>query len=166
MSQIVSRIWKPVQRRGAERYLQLTVLSFAASVSVTRLILRTNRLPTTRKRDTPHRTRTIRRRLPLRSQPTTTALRQSLGIHMERNPIWARSRLIHRRGGKIHHPDKRLLLPSRSPDNIRFFPTHSTALPENKQRTTTRCKKQPLHSHRGTPRSTRSLTRNQMNLRK
>ncbi len=39
MSQIVSRIWKPVQRRGAERYLQLTVLSFAASVSLTRLIL-------------------------------------------------------------------------------------------------------------------------------
>jgi hypothetical protein len=39
MSQIVSRIWKPVQRRGVERYLQLTVLSFAASVSLTRLIL-------------------------------------------------------------------------------------------------------------------------------
>jgi hypothetical protein len=39
MSQIISRIWKPVQRRGAERYLQLTVLSFAASVSLTRLIL-------------------------------------------------------------------------------------------------------------------------------
>ncbi|MBE0633988.1 hypothetical protein IH574_05405, partial [Candidatus Bathyarchaeota archaeon] len=39
MSQIVSRIWKPVHRRGAERYLQLTILSFAASVSVTRLIL-------------------------------------------------------------------------------------------------------------------------------
>lgn len=39
MSQIVSRIWKPVRRRGAERYLQLTILSFAASVSMTRLIL-------------------------------------------------------------------------------------------------------------------------------
>ena len=39
MSQIVSRIWKPVPRRGAERYLQLTVLSFAASVTLTRLIL-------------------------------------------------------------------------------------------------------------------------------
>ena len=39
MSQIISRIWKPVRRRGAERYLQLTVLSFAASVSLTRLIL-------------------------------------------------------------------------------------------------------------------------------
>ena len=39
MSQIVSRIWKPVRRRGAERYLQLTILSFAASVSLTRLIL-------------------------------------------------------------------------------------------------------------------------------
>lgn len=39
MSQIVSRIWKPVRRRGAERYLQLTVLSFAASISLTRLIL-------------------------------------------------------------------------------------------------------------------------------
>ncbi len=39
MSQIISRIWKPVQRRGAEKYLQLTVLSFAASVSLTRLIL-------------------------------------------------------------------------------------------------------------------------------
>jgi hypothetical protein len=39
MSQIVSRIWKPVRRRGAERYLQLTVLGFAASVSLTRLIL-------------------------------------------------------------------------------------------------------------------------------
>ena len=39
MSQIVSRIWKPVRRRGAETYLQLTVLSFAASISLTRLIL-------------------------------------------------------------------------------------------------------------------------------
>jgi hypothetical protein len=39
MSQIVSRIWKPVRRKGAERYLQLTILSFAASVSLTRLIL-------------------------------------------------------------------------------------------------------------------------------
>ena len=35
----MSRIWKPVRRRGAERYLQLTILSFAASVSMTRLIL-------------------------------------------------------------------------------------------------------------------------------
>ncbi|MCW4012911.1 MAG: hypothetical protein NWF07_07955, partial [Candidatus Bathyarchaeota archaeon] len=39
MSQIISRIWRPVPRRGAERYLQLTVLSFAASVTLTRLIL-------------------------------------------------------------------------------------------------------------------------------
>jgi hypothetical protein len=45
MSQIVSRIWKPVQRRGAERYLQLTILSFAASVSVTRLILQLTGYP-------------------------------------------------------------------------------------------------------------------------
>lgn len=35
----MSRIWKPVRRQGAERYLQLTILSFAASVSLTRLIL-------------------------------------------------------------------------------------------------------------------------------
>ncbi|MFC1802956.1 hypothetical protein ACFL0D_03200 [Thermoproteota archaeon] len=39
MSQIISRIWKPVQRRGTVRYLQLTILSFAASVSLTRLLL-------------------------------------------------------------------------------------------------------------------------------
>lgn len=39
MSQVVSRIWKPVRRKGAERYLQLIILSFAASVSLTRLIL-------------------------------------------------------------------------------------------------------------------------------
>lgn len=39
MSHVISRIWKPVKRRGAERYLQLTILSFAASVSVTRLVL-------------------------------------------------------------------------------------------------------------------------------
>jgi len=45
MSQIVSRIWKPVQRRGAERYIQLTVLSFAASVSLTRLILQLTGYP-------------------------------------------------------------------------------------------------------------------------
>ncbi len=32
-------LWKPVRRNGAERYLQLTVLSFAASVTLTRLIL-------------------------------------------------------------------------------------------------------------------------------
>ncbi len=45
MSQIISRIWKPVRRRGAERYLQLTVLSFAASVSLTRLILELTNYP-------------------------------------------------------------------------------------------------------------------------
>ena len=45
MSQIVSRIWKPVRRRGAERYLQLTILSFAASVSLTRLILKLTGYP-------------------------------------------------------------------------------------------------------------------------
>ena len=39
MSHVISRIWKPVKRRGAERYLQLTILSFAASVSITRLVL-------------------------------------------------------------------------------------------------------------------------------
>jgi hypothetical protein len=33
------RIWKPVKRMGAERYVQLTILSFAASVSFTRLFL-------------------------------------------------------------------------------------------------------------------------------
>jgi hypothetical protein len=41
----VSRIWKPVQRRGAERYIQLTILSFAASVSITRLILELTNFP-------------------------------------------------------------------------------------------------------------------------
>jgi hypothetical protein len=39
MSQVVSRIWEPVRRKGAERYIQITILSFAASVSLTRLIL-------------------------------------------------------------------------------------------------------------------------------
>lgn len=39
MSQVISRIWEPVRRRGSERYLQITILSFAASVSLTRLIL-------------------------------------------------------------------------------------------------------------------------------
>lgn len=39
MSQIISRVSEPVRRKGAERYLQLTLLSFAASVSLTRFIL-------------------------------------------------------------------------------------------------------------------------------
>ncbi len=39
MSELVSRIWEPVRRKGSERYLQLTILSFAASISLTRLIL-------------------------------------------------------------------------------------------------------------------------------
>ena len=39
MSRIISRIWVPVRRKGAERYLQFTLLSFAASISVTRLVL-------------------------------------------------------------------------------------------------------------------------------
>ena len=39
MSQLVSRVWKPVQRKGADRYLRLSILSFAASVSLTRLTL-------------------------------------------------------------------------------------------------------------------------------
>jgi hypothetical protein len=39
MSHIVSRIWEPVQRMRAETYLQIMLLSFAASVSLTRLFL-------------------------------------------------------------------------------------------------------------------------------
>ena len=39
MSHIVSRIWEPVQRMRAESYLQVMLLSFAASVSLTRLFL-------------------------------------------------------------------------------------------------------------------------------
>ena len=39
MSHLISRIREPVRRKKAERYLQLTLLSFAASVSLTRLIL-------------------------------------------------------------------------------------------------------------------------------
>ncbi|MBN2335151.1 hypothetical protein JXL21_06285 [Candidatus Bathyarchaeota archaeon] len=39
MSQIVSRIWAPVKRNRVETYLQLMLLSFAASVCVTRMIL-------------------------------------------------------------------------------------------------------------------------------
>jgi hypothetical protein len=39
MSRLISRIWEPVRRKGAERYIRLTLLSFAASVSVTRLLL-------------------------------------------------------------------------------------------------------------------------------
>jgi hypothetical protein len=39
MSEIVSRIWEPVRRKGSEKYLQLTILSFAASISLTRLVL-------------------------------------------------------------------------------------------------------------------------------
>jgi len=39
MSHLISRIRDPVRRKGAEKYLQMTLLSFAASVSLTRLIL-------------------------------------------------------------------------------------------------------------------------------
>ncbi len=39
MSHVVSRIWEPVQRTRAETYLQITLLSFSASVSLTRLFL-------------------------------------------------------------------------------------------------------------------------------
>lgn len=39
MSHLISRIREPVRRKGAEKYLQMTLLSFAASVSLTRLIL-------------------------------------------------------------------------------------------------------------------------------
>ncbi len=39
MKDYVSRIRKPVKREGAERYLLLTLLSFAASVTCTRLLL-------------------------------------------------------------------------------------------------------------------------------
>jgi hypothetical protein len=39
MSQIISRVTKPVRRRGAEKYLQLNLLSFAASVTITRFFL-------------------------------------------------------------------------------------------------------------------------------
>lgn len=39
MSQIISRVSNPVRRKGAERYLQLNLLSFAASVTFTRLCL-------------------------------------------------------------------------------------------------------------------------------
>jgi len=39
MRDVVSRIWEPVQRTRAETYLQITLLSFAASVSLTRLFL-------------------------------------------------------------------------------------------------------------------------------
>jgi len=39
MGQVLSRIRKPVRRGGVERYLLLTLLSFAASVAATRLFL-------------------------------------------------------------------------------------------------------------------------------
>jgi hypothetical protein len=39
MSRIISRIWEPVRRKGAERYIKITLVSFAASVSLTRLTL-------------------------------------------------------------------------------------------------------------------------------
>ena len=39
MKQIIRAILKPVQRKGAGRYLQLNLLSFAASVSLTRILL-------------------------------------------------------------------------------------------------------------------------------
>lgn len=39
MNQIISTVLKPVQRKGAERYLQLNLLSFAGSVSLTRFLL-------------------------------------------------------------------------------------------------------------------------------
>jgi len=39
LSQIISRVSKPVRRKGVERYLQLNLLSFAASVTFTRLFL-------------------------------------------------------------------------------------------------------------------------------
>lgn len=39
MNQILSRIRTPVKRQGAETYLLLTLLSFAASVTITRLFL-------------------------------------------------------------------------------------------------------------------------------
>lgn len=39
MNKIISTVLKPVQRKGAERYLQLNLLSFAASVSLIRIFL-------------------------------------------------------------------------------------------------------------------------------
>ncbi len=45
MTPIVSRIWEPVQRVRAETYLQIMLLSFAASVSLTRLFLELSGYP-------------------------------------------------------------------------------------------------------------------------
>ena len=39
MTKTISRVSKTVRRKGAERYLQLNLLSFAASVSLTRILL-------------------------------------------------------------------------------------------------------------------------------
>jgi hypothetical protein len=45
MNRIVSRIRRPVRREGAERYLLFTLLSFAASVALTRLFLELTNYP-------------------------------------------------------------------------------------------------------------------------
>jgi hypothetical protein len=45
MSKYISRVWEPVLRKGSDRYLQLMILSFAASVSLTRLILEVTGYP-------------------------------------------------------------------------------------------------------------------------
>jgi len=45
MGQVLSRIRKPVRRGGVERYLLLTLLSFAASVGLTRLFLEVTGYP-------------------------------------------------------------------------------------------------------------------------
>ena len=58
----------------------------------------TNRLPPARKQHTPYSPRTLRRSNPIHSQSLTAAIRQPLGIHVERHSQRTRSRLIHRRG--------------------------------------------------------------------
>lgn len=45
MSQIISRILKPVRRKDADRYLRLNLISFAASVTLTRFILEATGYP-------------------------------------------------------------------------------------------------------------------------
>ena len=122
------RLRRPVRREGAERYVFVTLVSFAGTVIATRWFLSLTGFPQIGGGDL-H----IAHALwggaalfvaALAADPAGGAGR----LHHLRRAGRHRDRPLHRRGGQIHHHRERLLLPGRRPDHLRHLPARRARL--------------------------------------
>jgi hypothetical protein len=120
MSRYIMSGSKPVKRKYADRYFRLNLLSFAASVTLIRVILEAMGYPQLRG-ETLHIAHVLPGGVLLYAGSLIPLVYANRWVYNWSSVLSGVGGALHRRSREVHNPEQRLLLPRCSPDNLRFL---------------------------------------------